>query len=137
MLLDFFRLPEGDGGAAWIPEDTHMAVARDLADVDDDFGAKGFCFDGRGFDVIDADVGQPHGWRAGHGMFHHTADGIVAVFDEGVVHAHAWNVFELPIEEFGVEGFGVWDVGGVELRVDEWVCHDLSLVRFEVGTRGD
>ena len=97
--------PEGDGGAGWIAEDAHLAVAHDVADIDDDLGAEGFGFGGGGLDVVDADVGQPHGGCAGHGVLHHAADGIVAVLDEGVVHAHAGDVFELPVEEFGVEGF--------------------------------
>lgn len=82
-----------------------MAVARNLADIDDDLGAEGFGFGGGGFDVVDADVGQPHGGCTGHGVFHHAAYGSVAVLDEGVIHAHSLDVFELPVEEFGVESF--------------------------------
>jgi hypothetical protein len=87
-----------------VAEDAHLAMARDFADIDDDPGAEGFGFGGGGFDVVDADVGQPHGRRAGHGSLHHATDGVIAVLDEGVVHAHAWYVFELPVEELRVEG---------------------------------
>ena len=59
-----------------------------------------FAFRRRGFDVVHAEIGQPHGGCAGHGVFHHASDGVVAVFDEGVVHVHACGIFELPVEEF-------------------------------------
>jgi hypothetical protein len=59
-------------------------------------------------------------------VFHHATDGAIAVLDEGVFHFDARDVFELPVEEFGIESFGAWNVRGVELGVDEWVCHDLS-----------
>ncbi len=91
--------------------DAHVAVSHDFLHVDDDLGAEGFRFGGGGFDVVDTDVGQPHGGSAGHGVLHHSADGIVAVLDEGVVHRHAGDVFKLPVEEFGVEGFGAGYVG--------------------------
>src|ERR1700733_7671067 len=80
--LCLFGLPEGDGGSGWITENAHVAVAGDFADIDDDLGTEGFCFGGGGFDVVDSDIGEPHGGCAGHGMFHHSADGSVAVFDE-------------------------------------------------------
>jgi hypothetical protein len=81
----FFLLPEGDDCAGWIAENAHVAVAHDLADIDDDPCAGRFCFGGGGVDVVDTDVGQPHGERAGH---------------ECVVHDHAGNIFELLVEEF-------------------------------------
>jgi hypothetical protein len=81
-------LPESDGGSGGIAENAHVAVTHDLPDIDDDLCAEGFRLGGGGIDVVDANVGQPHRGCAGHGVFHHAADGIVAVFDEEVVHVH-------------------------------------------------
>src|SRR5216684_2583419 len=55
-LLGF---PEGDGGSGGVAENTHLTVAGNLAGIDDDLGAEGFGLGGGGFDVVDADVGQP------------------------------------------------------------------------------
>jgi hypothetical protein len=51
-----FSLPEGDGGAGWVAEDTHVAVAHDFADFDDNLCADGFGFGG-GVDFVADDVG--------------------------------------------------------------------------------
>src|ERR1700733_12210628 len=99
LWLYFFCFPESDCGSGWIAENAHLAVAHDLADINDDFRSEGFCLGGGGFYVVDADVGEPHGGRAGHGVLHHAADWVIAVLDEGVVHVHAGYVFELPVEE--------------------------------------
>jgi hypothetical protein len=40
----------------------------------------------------------------GMGRFIMPPMAVIAVLDEGVVHAHAWYVFELPVEELRVEG---------------------------------
>src|ERR1700744_4552551 len=99
LLLHFFRLPEGDGRTGWVAENAHLAITHDLADIDDDFGTEGFCLDGGGIDVVDANVRQPHRGCAGHRVFHHAADRVITILDEGVVHAHTGDVLELPVEE--------------------------------------
>src|SRR6202041_2543894 len=87
-----------------------------------------------GFDVVDGDGGEPEGWGAGHGVFHHAATGAFGWFEGGVGHAAAHvGVGDLPVEEGGVEGLCFGGIGSVEFHMTERVGHDVSFsVRWVV-----
>jgi hypothetical protein len=40
--MPFGWLPESDGCSGWVAENAHLAMAHDLADIDDDLGSEGF-----------------------------------------------------------------------------------------------
>src|ERR1700722_19498770 len=124
-------LEEGDGAAGWVVEDGHRSDAGDFLRAENDGGAERAGFF-RGFvDFLHTDVGEPTGMSAGERGY--AATGAVVWLEGAVDHRGAHLiVLKFPAEECAVENLGFGEIGGVELEVDEWICHEWIPLHWSV-----
>src|SRR6516225_8789807 len=120
-------LPQPKCCTGRVDDDRERARVRHLGDVAHHSRAERFRLGGRRLDVVDQRIGQPGRWRARYGVLHHAPAGALTHIDHRVVHAATHiHVLQLPIEQRGVKGLGLVEVGAGEFDMHERIGHDCS-----------